>query len=77
MRKPQVGETVYLTRRSSEVVACEVKRVGRKYFYVIDILPTAKAGGFPVSLLSFPASRKLAFSFAFQLLSGSYGLSTG
>lgn len=40
MRKPQVGETVYLkpinnqARRASEVMACEVRRVGRKYFYV-------------------------------------------
>ena len=42
MRKPQVGDTVYLkpinnqARRSNEVLEREVKRVGRKYFYVAE-----------------------------------------
>ena len=42
MRKPQVGDTVYLKpinnqmRRSSEIMEREVKRVGRKYFYVAE-----------------------------------------
>ncbi|RIV17622.1 hypothetical protein D2Q93_15140 [Alicyclobacillaceae bacterium I2511] len=42
-----------------------------------DILSTDKSGGFQLSLVGFPASLKLAFSLAFQLSSGSYGLSTG
>ena len=42
MRKPQVGETVYLepinnaARRTGDVLERKVKSVGRKYFYVWD-----------------------------------------
>ena len=45
--------------------------------YEVDILPMAKARGFQLSLVGFPASLKLAFPFAFQLTSGSYSFSTG
>ena len=43
MRKPQVGDTVYLKpinnqgRRSNGILERQVTRVGRKYFYVADL----------------------------------------
>lgn len=43
----------------------------------LDILPMPKGRGFQRSHAGFPASLRLAFSSAFQLSSGSYGLSTG
>jgi hypothetical protein len=42
---------------------------------LLDILPTAKAGGFPLSRAGFPASSRLAW-IGFHR-SGSYSLSTG
>ena len=81
---PRFSVTIRIV--AHQAVAMRISRTARQPpLGVVDILPTAKAGelyseywwGFPVSLLGLPASLRLACSWAVQLSSGSYGLSTG